>query len=146
MWAERQPLNHTHTTPLKRETHRVVRSLMHILTHSKLICPKTVQTGQRSDRVNQQQAEFSPSCAHQDLSTCLRGAPSEIAVSVLNVLTYEKWAPAKPCAGLLKTISFSNPQARHTPGAWSGCLSNKFLSHSLKFLGKYKQQSQINAF
>ena len=79
VWAERQRLNHTHTTPLRREMHHVVRSLMHILTHSKLICPQIVQTGQRSDRVNQ--AEFSPSRAHQDLSTCLRGALSEIAVS-----------------------------------------------------------------
>lgn len=47
VWAERQQPNRTHTMHLKRETHRIVRSLMHILTHNKLICPKILQIWQK---------------------------------------------------------------------------------------------------
>lgn len=111
----------THYTFTKKNS-STVRSLTHVWIPNKLNCPKILQMGTK-EVAGWVQPE---PCSARSFLNGLEEHSKETAVSVRTVLPHEKWVPSKTCAGLLKTISFSNPQARHTPGAWSGCLSNKF--------------------
>lgn len=135
MEAGRQQVGNMHSGNTEKEFCPMFRSVSHILVHNKQICLKI------------------PWSATKKLRGLVKGnliytqtMLSRKASYTSDKLPMKKWAPWKPCAGWLKTISISCPQGQHSLQIRSGCLSNKFLGCSLKFLGKYKHQSQINAF